>query len=546
MPFKIDPKARGRAARTVEVTPDSLGAEAISGRDRLARSLVLAELLEGLPPGYAGASEAHVLARQVQLGLISREEAARALVAAYPARDLAGGATVALAQQEAEQALAEMDRAGDSAGLLRALLEAQRAPGGAANAGTDRAAGGDRPLYAGRLPMAWEPGAAQRVLDALAEDTAQALRQLRVNPPEAPVHSIDGGALRPGTVPADALARADVERSVVAPPGPDEAIIVYSSPSSTSDRWVVDATTGEKGPGRIRDVHDLGMQGARVSSGVARYRIVRPGQRYSILNARMDPTLNYDSSGSPGFRTTYGAVLRGIPHTLGRIPRRIWADAVGDDPLAFRGVVNNGGVGVHLSGASRFFWDRAKDAYHTSPFMSYLNPYGTDSKLYPSIADAADCRGVAFMLITGRDGEEVFQQLCSRACLGESFRATPHGPFVSLPEGEAPHAPVVPSALFWNGSTGSAARYTHLSEADDLSTQTRLVQGPPFSYDDCASLVPTADSFSLAVWFLFEEAQATAGGSTWASAQRWPFNGVETTEARSLASRSWALDILVE
>lgn len=339
-------------------------------------------------------------------------------------------------------------------------------------------------------------------------------------------------------------AGSDVEAEVAAAlggvhwPGEEQAVGLELSISATMDRFV------SGGPARIWTAKATASGASRYGFGPQRYRVVLDGQRFGVMSLRLPPDADMGATIAPGFLVQHGIVVSGIPHWLGRPPRRILAvESVGDSPTSFRALFNTAGAAVWNSGGTTrdFYWKRTQDEHLTLAPYPFASAFGSDSTLQAGSAQLRDMQGFTFQLLTGNDGGEVFRQLCSRACLGRSLRMDGHGPAVSIPSGITPEAPTPPTAVDWLNPTS----YTHRIEGYDLTTA-RVVQGIPFSYEDCRALVATEETFSLVVMPVGEKLVSQSPAPTYGTPAVWHQNGLVVQSAVSGRLRSWALDIIVE
>ena len=324
----------------------------------------------------------------------------------------------------------------------------------------------------------------------------------------------------------------DQDSTTFQPPERPELVSeLQLSVSATRDRWV------SGGPARIWEAK------AR-ETGARRFRLAMDGQRFGVMSLRLPPDADMAATIIPGFLVQYGIVITGIPHGLGRLPRRIVSvESVGDSPTSFRSLFNTAGGSTWNSGGTTrdFFWKRTQDEHQTLAPYPFASAFGSDATLSPSGGYLRDVQGFTFSLITGEDGGQVFRQLCSRACLGRSLRMDGHGPSASVPSGLAAEAPTVPTAVDWLNPTS----YTHRIEGYDLTTA-RVVQGVPFSYEDCQGLVASSTHFSLVVMPSGEKLVSQSPPPTYGTPAVWHQNGVVTQDSVAGRLRSWALDIIVE
>lgn len=511
---------------------------------RLARAGGQYRLAAG--PGPAIARERHSLAVLVHAGQIKATEADEFLGARYPGQRFAGGEFADLNQALLEAELVNQAatlRGG--AALVRGIPAAQQAEGASTLKGVDAEAGGNAPIRVPRLPDTYKQEAVQDALEGLAESTEEALRAVRARPPSFPAGSLDGAALAPGSVQPEALNLLEVGRSLVSWPSADEAIELDLIPSTALDQYV--AIGAERGPGRVWVATARPGRDSRLARGPARYRIVAPDMRFGVMSTRLPPDADVAANREPGILVQYGVVVTGIPHFLGRRPSRILAvEAVGDQPASLRTLFRTGGLAAAwpATGTDRdYFWSRTQ-AEHITASFPFAESFGADTTLSASVASLRDSTGFSFQLVTGRDGGEVFRQLCSRPTLGRELRGNGHGPSMTIPAGLPHESPSVPIAVDWQGSP---ATYIHRQEGYDFGTAgTRVVIGMPFSYSDCAALAPTDGSFSLVVMPLGEKLVSQSGLAAFAQPDQWAKNGMRLIESVTGRLRSWALDVIVD
>jgi hypothetical protein len=321
-------------------------------------------------------------------------------------------------------------------------------------------------------------------------------------------------------------------------PSEDDAVPLELTISATMDRFV------SGGPARIWTARAGATGTARYGFGPQRYRIVLGGQRLGVMSLRLPPDADMGATIVPGILVQHGIVVTGIPHWLGRPPRRILAaESVGDSPVSFRTLFSTGGAAVWNSGGTTrdFYWKRTQDEHVTLAPYPFASAFGSDSTLQAGSAQLRDMKGFTLSLLTGTSGGEVFRQLCSRACLGRSLRGDGHGPSATVPSGLPVEAPTVSTAVDWLSPTS----YTHRIEGYDLTTA-RIAQGVPFSYEDCRALAATSETFSLVVQASGEKIVSQSPAPTYGTPAVWHQNGLVIQDSTTGRLRSWALDIIVE
>jgi hypothetical protein len=393
-----------------------------------------------------------------------------------------------------------------------------------------------------QLPAVYDPDAVKTAI----QDVADRIPSTESQPA---AHTVDGAVLAPGSVPAAALDQRELGRELLTLPGPSEAIELEFTHSTTMDRFVRSAA-GESGPGRIWTAGEVqaGRQ-ARIGLGPARYRMVKPNMPFGVMSLRLLPTANLLANSLPGFLVSYGVVITKIPHFLGRPPTRILsAEAVGSQPMSFAIRTADGGKIAAFTAPRNLYWSRTTSEYETQGLYPFLSTLGTDTTLRAIASSWRDNAGLVFQLITGRDANEVFQQLCTRNVLGKMLSNNAVPPSVALPISCPVGAATAPNCLVWDSATFPAV-YLHRTQANDLTTlgvDERLVQGLPFDYDDCAALVPTEKHFSLVVLWGFEKVVAQAPTpAQYGTPDVWHKNGLQTFQNTTSRLRNWAVDLIV-
>ena len=507
------------------------------GRGSLSRALLKARQLAITGgPGPTWRPEGSALESLVASGELSREEAQAYLSSLYPAERWSGGRF-----GDQERSLFESEQAERQA-FLRGGRRVRRSR-------TDPVLT-EPPqeqvfnISTQDVPDAYDAAAIKGAFSRMATEVSENLRMLRASPPEPMAYSLDGIALKPGSVPAEALEPEAFGQSVRLP-GADEAVEIEASQSATMDRFVVNSTTAISGPGRILEAQPVAPSStARIGSGPTRYRVVRPDMRFGVMSMRIVPTGNLVVLYTPGMLIQYGVVITKIPHWLGRPPREIiGVDAVGNPPVALARIFADGNAPTRWTAAQDFFWSRTQSEYEDQGNYPYATVFGSDAVLAPVADNLRLNQGFIFHLVVGRDANEVFQQLCSRFVYGNRLEDDGRAAVATVPRGLTVESPAPPNCLAWD--TG-AAKYAHMVETDNLTAQPRIVQGIPFSYDDCAAMVPTDTHFSLVVVLAFERTVSQSPApSPWGTPEVWHRNGVKTQATTSGRLRTWAVDVIV-
>ena len=536
MPALLDETFQKIARWVTELNPDPVGRarggqEFIHSRYKRALSKVgLYEVASGSGPGAVG--DVWALNQLVLSGAIKKQEADAYLAQKYPGQEWAGAQWGGQADIEAQRRLSD--------------AEATRLEGKPVAASPTRSGQtADSPeVRVDPLPPRYSQEALQATLQEMADQTNRSLESLANGGVSFQPNSLDGGAIRPGSLPITALPARALQEAVQRFPGPDEAILLRHTPTTAIDRWVVSGA--DSGPGRVVIAQESFQSGWIPSAGPMRYRVVQQGTKFGIMSMRLPPTADLAVDFAPGFEIRYGVIIHKIPHYFGRPPTTLLAAAwVGEAPVARASQFEDGGNSTLLPATRRLFHDRAQATYQTANFP-FLTSFGTDALLLPSAANMADCRGFSISLITGRTSEEVYGELNTLTVLGQDLGEESHGPSVSIPDIFEAHPPATPNVLTWNGTTSGGARYTHRTQAEDLSTFGKLIQGVPFRYEDCQRFIPTDEHFSLVCMTEVIRVNGPyTGGATpadWSAPHLWAKSGVQTN---GTSPRDWALDIIV-
>lgn len=390
------------------------------------------------------------------------------------------------------------------------------------------------------LPKTYSQDKVQAVIQSIVDQVSASLGDLSSKLQFGP-GSIPGSAITPGTLPPSAFNPSKLIKYVSLLPGPEDAILIEIAPSQTMDRWVVGSTY--RGPGRIWSVVGVTYPpNFKPKPGPTRYRVVTAGAKFTVMSVRLDPSNDYGVDGDPPFECRYGIVIEGLEHFLGRVPIGVWALSTGDSPVALASVLDKaGGGGTGFATdffSNRLFHTRAKATYQDATFPSFT-AIGSGS-LAPSASDWQECEGFTVMLVSGTTDEEVYQQMNTLDCIGQSITREAPGPADSVPGGLVASPPATPSVYRWNGSSGLNADYHGLAETDDLSTYNRIAQGIPFRYEDCERLVATDTRFSVVIQPFFFKSVAMTG--TWTTPDQWGNVGLATTGS---GVREWFIDLLI-
>lgn len=519
-------------------------------RSALSKSGVFQAAQQG---GVAEALDVYALFKVLSSGKISSEEAELYLNQRYPGQRWSGGRfgdrassqAAAAAADKSAQPKARKTRSTNPAGLA----DTARAPAGGSRSGPASGVNiGGIPLPIVDLPDAYDPEALRQSLESmanalLANDAAIATGQaLKLNP-----GVLDGRVIRPGSLPPSSINPLEFARLLNQLPGTDQVVTIRAARSNDIDRWVVNGNN--RGPGRVWQVQSVQYPKAwRPTPGPMRYRVVFPNLEFGIMGTELFGDTWALNSWYGQVELTYGIVLRGLPSFLGRPPVAISAVWEGVSPVALAYQRSDHNFATNppwpLYGTTRLFHDRADALYHTTGFP-FLTGYGSTSNSVPSSSDLADCDGFYFMLLSGRSAEEIYQQLNSRnSNSGAHLQKEAVGPFTSAPGWLRPRSPCSASVYQWsNVGTAATTTYTWRDETFNPATVNRIVQGVPFSYEDCDKLRQSAKDFSLLIQpALGHTITLTNAGQQWESPELWHADGVRTS---LVDGRDWAIDIIV-
>lgn len=498
---------------------------------RVLTKLGLYTAASGAGPSAIG--DAYALNQLVLRGTVSRAEADAYLSQKYPSQMWAGAQWGTQGDLETQKTLSDA-----SATALSGAPAAPATPSSVGRPSTSE-------VRADPLPPRYSQESVQDVLQGIADQTNRSLSSLANGGISFQPNSLDGSVISPGSLPITALPARALQEAVQRFPGAGDAILIRHTPTTAIDRWVVSGT--DMGPGRVVIAQETFQTGWIPTAGPIRYRVIQQGAKFGVMSLRLPPDANLAVDYAPGFEVRYGVIIHKLPHYFGRPPAGILASAwVGEPPVALASQFENGGNSGLLPSTRRLFHDRAQATYQTATFP-YVTTFGTEALFTPSAAEIGNTRGFRVSLISGRTAEEVYGELNTLTCIGQDLGEEAMGTSVTAPNFFEAHPPATPNVLTWNGANNAGARYTHRTQAEDLSTFDRLIQGVPFRYEDCQRFIATDEHFSVVcmadtVKFNGPYTSPSTVPSGWAAPHLWHKSGIQ---ANGASPRDWAIDIIV-
>lgn len=501
--------------------------------------------LQGYGPEFS--VDAAKLQKLVSAGTISSAEANAFLLEKYPATAFSGGKFDVTAKGALSEAAVEVDAKPSSDPTVEATQSEVQIAVAQANA----AAGVVQPSLQGPLPTfviqvpkvgeEYEPRRISEALRTIAEQASIGITQVAQGNIRYQPNSVDGSALIPGTVAAEKFDPFSLSKLQRDWPDSRDAVIVRTTDDFTSDRWIVDATDFE-GPGRVRRVTSVEYPvGYKPRPGPQRFRIVMDGFRFGLATLRYRGAVGVaaDVTAGAGVDAIYGAVIRGIPHLLGRPPQAIVAAFAVGDVVSSASAIHTGLVWA--TNTTRLFHDRAHEEFDTDASLAYAG-FGTSSNILPSAAELEDVRGIDLMLVTGQTQNQVYAQLNSRPTPAATIGGDNRGYPFSIPPDRAIESPFSPSAAFIQPSPSTAtAGLTEVSGIASLAVARRWIEGIPMDYDTCLRLRADATQFSVWVSPRFTKTLPTTYPVVPAMSQ-WGETGVRVAVGEN---RSYAVDLIV-
>jgi hypothetical protein len=325
-------------------------------------------------------------------------------------------------------------------------------------------------------------------------------------------NSIDGSALRSGSIRSVKLDPLDVSQRIQQWPTDLEAIEVEIDHDTGVDRWQAAgslAFSGSgarpvRGPGRVWRARELRFPPSyrRPTGGPMRYRIVRPGLELGVMSiVRLDSTGTHSGNASAVYQIRYGIVIRGIRYFGDRPPTSLLLAGVGAHPAS----ANATTLSVsNLLGTAQLFSPAARTAF-ASRGSALLEPFAklSSARMSPSSSDLDACVGFEVGLVTGETWRDTYGQL--NGCRS-SFGGLTGGPRpvwamnghrdpsqVGRLEAPAPAVVVTGTATTPMDSTWAGGTLDFDEEM--------IVTGVPFSPEDCGFLAPSTETrtFSLVI-----------------------------------------------
>lgn len=351
-------------------------------------------------------------------------------------------------------------------------------------------------VFMPRLGPEYNENEVTRAIKSVADQLTAQVADVQRGNVQFPLNSIDGDAIRPGTITPDKVDQESFNKMVRDMPGPGETVRLEIARQDAVDNDAT--TTANKGARRVwRVTKAVYPDDYQPRPGPMRVRVVNKGMRFNLMSI---------DGRAKSIECRYGLVLKDIPHFLGRVPDEIlYATFVGYPPANVEGVHQNAtasiGPDAVTYASNTLLYDstaatagRAYDDFVTRA-PNWLVAHGSSSNLKPSVTDVSRCEGIKFMMITGRNTKEVYAQLNSKQVNGAYIGGNAQGPTASLPPGRLMESPAPACASTQNVATDNLD--VELRSVATSSAQWRIAY--PFSYSVCSQLVATDTHFSLVV-----------------------------------------------
>ena len=401
----------------------------------------------------------------------------------------------------------------------------------------------------------------RRTLNDMADQMSLQLSQLKSGQINYRQNSIDGRALRPGSVALEKVQRNAFYDELRAWPGPKEAVTLELRHDKSIDRNIdsngvvldIGGVSEEQvGPGRVWNVRRWGYPsvGYKVGPGPVRYRVILEGQPLTILSV---------TENGGAYRVRYGMVIRNIPLFWERPPSAIAAImlADSDSPVSMAGTLNPGGL--NLSGTLQWPEDSKPHFFTTPPrgLVPYNRVSGSAGRFLPSQTEIDEgWRGIQASVITGNTAKQVYGQLHGMPDGAGQLYGEPLPPTVVFPEHVEPRGITTPVWTF--GTVSGGVLYHSWATSFSFGTwaqRAKTTTGMPFSIRDCGTLAPTVPgsggigSFSVAIALDLDveitaidmKSYATSGSGDMHPATWWGQGVV----FESLGHRRTAIDLVV-
>lgn len=409
-------------------------------------------------------------------------------------------------QEEAQKTQVEVQAEGRTAADVASSIQEEFAAiqGGAASGGAQAVS-----LNVDEMPVAYQPDGVGRVVRNLADEVELRLAEIKAGKINFPPGSIDGGILRPGTVPTTSLRADELSRRVQQWPTSEQAIKIRLQHDSSVDRWHTPGglvfpggTRVVTGPGRVWRTRAIRWPTAyrRPTGGPMRYRLVQPGMRLGLMSiTRLIGSNVAPSSTSATYQLSYGLVVRGIPYFGDEPPSQISAIWVGRPPSQLHVELNNY---THVTNTPDLYWGPSREIWNAGSDQ-YVEPFADLSKnIYePSSNECRRMSGFRFGLITGETWQDVFPQLNGKPSHYGYLSGRARSPLAWAGGRESEqdtHYDAPCSASTVEATSGTAANAQYRTDA--FVDSRRVINGVPFRPADCEALKPDRTAKTFSVW----------------------------------------------
>lgn len=487
-------------------------------RELRKRGLSLGPSARELGPGEA--PEVQGLRALILEGLVEADEADAYLYRRYPDRQWARARWGSSARSRAVGKAGDDILAGssDQEGMASAI---GRTFGGTREGGSPPDSGsGERSIVVDELPGDYDAVLLNEQIQRVADQATDAIEEIQRGEGRYLPNTIPGEALRPGSLDRSRFSVED-EASGALDPGPEDAIGLELG-QATLDRWADDGTRA--GPARVMACKNRILPAGRtVSRGAQRFRVLTSGMRLGVLSLVHESATSRAAATANNTLVTYGLVIAGIPHDLGRPPQRIVDLAwVGDSPVPLvgdNGLLNPAGTPGYngLGDNAEFFLEIDEVDFQSAPPRMFVpfDDVGTGiGPLVPTQTYADTVQGIQVGIPTGTTAKHIRAQMNGRtstwfrSILGDAPML-----HASVPR-DLPWAPPATGALIYVRFTAGAIQdYVSVDEAaffDPAETRYKpipthpsntvnWIHGVPFRESDCRDLAPTDKEFSVVI-----------------------------------------------
>ena len=460
----------------------------------------------GTPPsgfvdtGLGWSREAARIRPLIESGLVSQEDASEYIRMRYPAHALSSGRFEDEASLDRAR---EMIDAGALAGNDPARAETENrirsdiAGQGLQGRGDSVGRGEGVAISPGvDVPQVGEDYSADDVLRCIGSVASQLSEQIddvRRGNSYNPVNSIDGASIRPGTITPEKVDQESFNKAVRDLPGPEETVRLELCRQEDVDNDAIDGeTVGAKRVWKVAKMVYPPNYAPR--PGPTRIQVVSKGMKFNCMSI---------DGRAKSITVRYGLIIKGITHTLGRVPQSIlYAVSSGYSPGQVNAVHDGSTSNVGpdsvdynpFNPAGMYDETRGTEDFVTNPPL-WLERHGENVNLYPSASDVSMTEGVKFMLVTGTTAKEVYAQLNSKQVNGAYIGGNAQGPTASLPPGRIMESPAPACASTQNGTGNTLNGETRAGATE--SDKWRIAY--PLSYNVCSQLVATDKTFSVVV-----------------------------------------------